>query len=201
MKNWILFLALFPLHLGAQTTHPLTMGDEGFSPDTLYLLPGDSVFLTFTESGHSMVQVPHQSWLDEVPAPLIGLSLGDGTPNVGFVHTFVLDSLGSFYYLCTQHPEEKMMIMVGNFSSVQELQLPGFRVFPQPAQQDVRFDHPGNISSIRITDRQGRVVQHIAHRSPEHPLDVSGLESGLYFMTLLDAAGEPVARERLLIAR
>jgi len=186
-------------NIHAQQTHELTMTGDSFEPDTLYLSIGDSIHLVFDTSGHSMVQVPLQYWEAEDPDSLIGFALGEGTPNVGFEHTFPIDSAGTFYYLCEQHPEEKGVLIVFPGTGINEQQLPGFTIYPQPAFDMIRIDHDRNWNAFRIIDRQGRAV-HAANSRNNAPIDISALATGIYVLMLFHG-DEAVGRERVVISR
>ncbi len=197
-----LFLALSVHASFGQNEYELHSTEDGFVPDTIYMATFDIILLTFDTTGHSLVQVPENSWVNEVAAPLIGLSLGEGTPNPGDIHEFSIDSVGTIYYVCQQHPSEKGVIIVGEeFTSVHEHAMPGFGVYPQPASEVLYIDHGGVYSSIRIDDDQGRTIQIVATRRVNAAMDVTALSSGIYFVTLIDDAGRAVARQRFIISR
>lgn len=203
MKHFLFLLSMVGLlNASAQTTHELHMTGEEFIPDTVLMLPGDSVYLVFDTTGHSMVQVSMQSWLAEEPDTLIGFSMGFGTPNPGDFHTFVMDSLGTFYFVCEQHPDEKGLLMVGpEFTSISDQHIPGFKVFPQPATDIMRIEDPAvSYSSVRIDDDHGRPVRLIPMKISSN-FDVSGFAAGIYFLTLLNDQEIPVARQKIIISR
>lgn len=197
-----LFLCAF-IHSSAQTVHELVMNGEQFVPDTLYLAPGDSIHLLFDTTGHSMVQVPYESWAAGVPDPLIGFSMGEGTPNPGDIFEFAIDSLGTFYYLCMQHPnDEKGVIVVSDeFTAIHEHHLPGFKVYPQPASEVIVIKGEVPYVTIRIDDQQGRPIRTFAKAGSEARVDITEFPPGIYFVTLLDETEKPVAREKVMISR
>ncbi len=186
----------------AQTTHELHMTGEAFMPDTLYMLPGDSVHLVFDTLGHSMVQVPEESWEQEIPTPLIGFSMGFGTPNPGDFHTFVMDSTGTFHYLCEQHPSEKGVLMVGEeFTAIGEYNtLPDVRVHPQPASDRLFITTTLDHAIVRLSDDQGRPLRNYK-ATRNGGFDVSDVPPGMYIITLLSSDGAPVSRGKALISR
>ncbi len=201
MRIYLLSFFLTPLlPVFGQTTHLLVMDGTGFDPDTIHMIQGDSIHLVFDTTGHSMVQVPETSWMDEVPAPLIGIALGEGTTNWGLEHTFVIDSLVTIYYLCQQHPEEKGVLIVEEGMAIPQHTLPGIHLHPMPVSDVLYIEAPMAYTSLRFEDRQGRVVREVASNNGRG-LDVSQMDAGLYFISLIDAHGSPLARERILIVR
>lgn len=185
----------------AQNMHELHMNGEAFVPDTLYMLPGDSVHLVFDSIGHSMVQVPMGSWEQEIASPLIGFSMGAGTPNPGDLHTFVMDSLGTFYYLCEQHPDEKGLLMVGEeYTSLIEYDLPVIEVYPQPASDRIQMNFSVDFTTLRVSDHRGRVIRTFTFVL-NGGYDVSELPTGMYFISAMDRAGSTVAHGKMLIER
>ncbi|MDQ3102129.1 MAG: hypothetical protein M3R08_12130 [Bacteroidota bacterium] len=177
------------------------MNGEEFVPDTIYMLPGDSIYLVFDTLGHSMVQVPVESWMAETPDPLIGFSLGQGTPNPGDFHTFVIDSLGTFYFLCMQHPDEKGVIMVDpTFTGIMGAVLPVIEIYPQPAFDILYLDRAPSFASLMIADQFGRVVRS-SQMPQQRSIELGDLSVGSYFITLLDKTGTPIARQQFMVVR
>jgi plastocyanin len=202
MKRTILLACVISVTglLQAQFTHQLELTAAGFVPDTLNLAPGDSIHVTIPK-GHSMVQIPMDQWEQEVVVDLIGIALGTGTVNFGTQHIFNMDSLGTFYYVCQQHPSEKGIIVVDEMNvGIAENSLPSFELHPRPASDRITIGSSIPYAGIRIDDRQGR---HVATLEPsgDNSLDVSQFTTGLYFLTLLDRGGVPVARDRMIISR
>jgi plastocyanin len=201
MKKLSAFLFLFPLSLAAQTTHDLIhTNDLGFQPDTLYIQVGDSVHLTFDSTGHNMIQVPLDSWMAGQTEPHIGIAVGEGTINPGLEFTFGVDSAVTIYYLCEFHPnEEKGVIFVGMGIGISERDLPGFDVYPQPANDVLKVRADLQYLKVQIEDANGRIVSGPFTNRDGTAIDVSGLPNGIHFITLLDDQGKALARERCMI--
>jgi hypothetical protein len=74
--------------------------------------------------------------------------------------------------------------------------------WPQPAQHIlwVKFSDPLPIVSLRLLDATGRVVQQLRFQQ-QTQLDVSALGPGLYYLQAQDAAGHPLASQKVLLTR
>ncbi len=203
MKNLSALLFLLPIHIAAQTNHDLIHTDDlGFQPDSLYALAGDSIHVTFDTTGHSMVEVPMDSWLVGSSEPHIGISIGEGTINPGVEFTVPVDSAGVIYYLCAQHPnDEKGIIFVSGEVGIAERALADFLVYPQPANDLVNLKAGTSHERVRIEDANGRVIAGPFAHDMNSPIDVSRLSTGSHFITLLDHDGNVVGRQQFVIAR
>jgi plastocyanin len=203
MKKLFTLLFLFPLSLAAQTTHDLIhTNDLGFQPDTLNIQVGDSVHLTFDSTGHNMIQVPLDSWMAGLTEPHIGVAVGEGTINPGLEFTFGVDSAVTIYYLCEFHPnDEKGIIFVGTGVGLPERDLPGFEIYPKPANDVLKVRANIPYAQVRIEDTNGRIVSGPILSKDGNAIDVSGLPNGMHFITLLDDQGKALARERCMIVR
>jgi hypothetical protein len=78
--------------------------------------------------------------------------------------------------------------------------MPGLNVYPQPASEVLFIDHEGSYTSYELIDHQGRPIRNGTRLEPGG-FDVSAFSAGVYFLTLLDAGGTPVAREKIIISR
>ena len=74
----------------------------------------------------------------------------------------------------------------------------GPRVFPNPAGETLVVNGEG-LESIRIFDLNGRLVYSSPAQNNSHRVDVSGLENGVYVLSVLTANGEYL--ERVVVSR
>jgi hypothetical protein len=74
--------------------------------------------------------------------------------------------------------------------------------WPQPAQHTlwVQLSDPLPVVSLRLLDATGRVVRQVQFQQ-KMQLDVSALSPGLYYLQAQDAAGQPLASQKVLLAR
>ncbi len=63
-------------------------------------------------------------------------------------------------------------------------------VYPNPASGIVSIASSEKITDVRIVDVTGRVVLQRAVNSEQVTVDVSGLSSGVYFVTLRQVQGD-----------
>ena len=62
-------------------------------------------------------------------------------------------------------------------------------VFPNPASEQIHFSQLEHISTIELTDMQGRFLDRIADPGAEFSLDVSGYSEGIYLCRVSDKQG------------
>jgi hypothetical protein len=64
----------------------------------------------------------------------------------------------------------------------------------------VQLSDPLPVVSLRLLDATGRVVRQVQFQQKVQ-LDVSALSPGLYYLQAQDAAGQPLASQKVLLAR
>ncbi len=121
MKN-ILFASsvLITTLLNAQDTHQLTGFDTGYDPDTLYMAPGDTV--QFTSIGyHSATEIDSIDWVNNIDNSNGGFDVGFGAPT--FDTWFVINTPGTYYYICEVHADMGMkgIIIVDASAQINEM--------------------------------------------------------------------------------
>jgi hypothetical protein len=73
---------------------------------------------------------------------------------------------------------------------MEELDAARFQIFPNPASDRVTVKSPVEISTIRVLNNSGQLVMDIQVNAAEHQLDVSQLESGIYYINLETNEGQ-----------
>jgi hypothetical protein len=112
---------------------------------------------------------------------LTGSVLGVGPHNIGLN---VTDSFG-----CTG--SGSVTITVENCIGVEEISAEMFQLYPNPANESIRISGPGLFNrEYSVLDASGRVVS--AGRFMSGDINVSQLESGMYFLRVLMGGGHVV---------
>lgn len=79
------------------------------------------------------------------------------------------------------------------FLSVDENKLSAISVYPNPVKDVLTFDlknQSGNVDSFEIFDVRGAKVLERKVKSETTTLNVSALNSGIYFVKLIDSSGK-----------
>ena len=107
--------------INAQQLYVVTATDFAFSPDTLNLTIGDTVVIN-SVGYHSMTQVDSLDWENNVATSNGGFWVGFMSPTN--TDTFVVNTLGTFYYNCNPHATMGMkgIINVSSLTGVQQLE-------------------------------------------------------------------------------
>jgi len=94
----LLFLILISVKLFSQTHHNINVSGMSFSPDTLICSIGDTI--TINIGGyHNAIEVSDSTWINNGILSNNGFNFPLGTPS----GTFVIDTLKTYYYVCTPH--------------------------------------------------------------------------------------------------
>jgi plastocyanin len=117
----------------AQSTRTIRGLDFHYLPDTVWMVPGDSI--RFQPQGiHDMVQTDSAYWA-------IGQAIGNGgfTTVLGQEVTFAIDTAGTYYFVCSPHGIVGMVgvLIVDSMltTSVPDGCIPVLRTYPVPAQE------------------------------------------------------------------
>ena len=98
MKLQLLLILIWSVNgLHAQTAHLIRGFDFYYAPDTLFMVAGDSVAFE-TQGIHDMVQTDSASW-----AINQAITNGGFVTNIGVDTTFVIDTAGTYYFVCSPH--------------------------------------------------------------------------------------------------
>src|SRR5262245_20363385 len=87
--------ATFYVTVGAPGRPPPLYSGFSFVPSSVTIHPGDQVTWTWASSGHSTTSVS--------PGPVVNGIWDSGVRNEGATFTHTFNSVGTFYYLCTQN--------------------------------------------------------------------------------------------------
>ncbi len=180
----------------AQTTHTLTNAGLTFNPALITLNAGDSIHLVLPPP-HTCRQVDQATW-----------DANGNTSNGGFDYpsgdtTFVLDTPGTYYYVCFFHAGMGMKgrFIVLDASGVGHVQGPAkARVLPNPANDRIRITglEPGQ--RVRVFDMAMRQVLDVTP-SAEGMVDVTPLPPGNYNLSWRNVKDSHTTTLPLVIAR
>ena len=97
---FILSFLAFVNIVQAQTSHSLLATDHYYDPDTLYIMPGDTVDVIIN-GYHSVTEIDSIDWVNNTDNPNGGFDVGFGSsdPNTWFV----VNTPGTYYYICEPH--------------------------------------------------------------------------------------------------
>lgn len=70
---------------------------------------------------------------------------------------------------------------------------------PNPATDYISIQSNDEIKSVMIFDINGRLVNEVNVFGTAHTIDLSGMEKGLYFISLLDRANSVISSEKIVI--
>lgn len=194
----VLAFASFSLH--AQTTHNLTVNDNGFFPDTLSVLQGDSVRITFGDLDHTVREVTKQTWLSD-SSTLAGSEYGPPT-SVGETVTIAMMQSDTMWYVCAFHVEmngEKGFIAVSPFTSVQSQETRSTVVlWPEPSEGTIWLstdrDQP---VMVDLFDASGKLVW--SRSNVMRSFDPTGLDAGRYYCVVSDLQGVALLRKGITL--
>jgi plastocyanin len=187
MKTRILLTIVFALFAfsGFAKTWKVINNYYTFSPSTITINAGDTVVFEIS-SGHDVVEVSQQTWNSNGNTPLSGgfkLPFGGGT-----LLTTSLTA-GTHYYVCTPHASMgmKASIIVQTVTPVIDNRLlTKVLVYPNPVTDIVNIwiagDKKGEVFSI--VNLAGRQILTGKLEDEINSVDLSGLNSGLYFVQI-----------------
>jgi plastocyanin len=189
MKNFyfLLFIGLFlsaQYSYGAVHTVSATNTQFTFNPSTVTANVGDTVAFSLG-SIHTASQVDSATWAANSSSPHIGFSFGGG------IHGVQVASPGIYYYICDNHASMGMKgrIIVTDPSAVPTITASSgtLNVSPNPFVRStiIKTNLPeGKKNTMKIIDLTGRCVYEKENVSSEFPLELTGLHSGTYLMTI-----------------
>jgi hypothetical protein len=73
---------------------------------------------------------------------------------------------------------------------MEEVDAARFQIFPNPASDRVTVKSPVEITTIHVLNNSGQLVMDLQVNAAEHQLDVSQLESGIYYIRLETNEGQ-----------
>ena len=197
---WLLLLAT--TNATAQTTHLIRGLDFYYDPDTVVMLTGDSIHFQ-TQGIHDMVQTDSAAW-----AINQAISNGGFVTTIGADTTFVIDTAGTYYFVCSPHGFVGMkgvLLVDTTFSTgLRDRQpRPTVQAIPSPARDRVRIScgHP-QAAWVELYGMHGELLREAEVLvQGEAELDVSAIASGHHVVLVLDRGRRPLASGPLMIMR
>lgn len=187
MKAGILLSIVFIFFVfnGFGKTWKVTNNYYTYSPQTITINAGDTVVFEIS-SGHDVVEVSQQTWSSNGNTHLSG---GFSLPYGGGTLLTANLTAGTHYYVCTPHAYMgmKASIIVQNVTPVINNKVfAEFSVYPNPVTDVVNIrisgDKKGEVFSI--VNLAGKQVLTGKLEDEINSVDLSGLNSGLYFVQL-----------------
>ncbi|MEZ4738424.1 MAG: plastocyanin/azurin family copper-binding protein [Flavobacteriales bacterium] len=183
MRTVLLIFLLSIASIGeGQVTHLIRGLDFYYLPDTLWMQPGDSVHFQ-TAGIHDMVQTDSAYWA-------IGQAIGNGGfhTTIGADTTFVIDTAGTYYFVCSPHGIVGMrgvLIVDGTVGLERAAERDGrVRLYPVPAA-DHMFVHVDRAALAGIVDISGRLVgPFMSFDAGRSRIDLAHLDPGQYLILL-----------------
>jgi len=201
-KNYLLIVLLMSflsLNSAFATQHTVTTSGFTFTPDSLDAHVGDTI--VYVLSGiHSAVEVSQATWLanGNTPSGTFGVPFGGGMS--------VVDQVKTYYYVCGNHyfMGMKGRIFVTNPSGINTVSSTSFSfdVFPNPtaAGANVKTNLPaGKENQLKIFDIMGSCVFQQDNIFQDQYLDLSGIQSGIYFVSVM--SGDLKLERKLVVSR
>jgi plastocyanin len=192
-------VVLFILQAKAQTTHTIRGLDFYYLPDTLWMQPGDSVHFQ-TAGIHDMVQTDSAYWA-------IGQAIGNGGfhTTIGADTTFVIDTAGTYYFVCSPHGIVGMrgVLIVDGTLGLEHVANghDRLRLYPVPAT-DHLYVLVNDAAIASIMDIHGRSVgAFLSMDIGWNRIDISRLDPGQYVVLLRRSNGTQVTGRFSVLAR
>ena len=165
-----------------QVTHTIRGLDFYYLPDTLWMQPGDSVHFQ-TAGIHDMVQTDSTYWA-------IGQAIGNGGfhTTIGADTTFVIDTAGTYYFVCSPHGIVGMrgVLIVDGTVGLEHVANghDRLRLYPVPATDHIQVTI-ARAGLARIVDMQGRAVGPMfTVGAGTERIDLDHLGSGNYLIVI-----------------
>lgn len=190
----------------SSTTWTITAPGFVFSPDSITIQTGDSVFFS-VNANHNAVEVSLATWNANGTTPLGG---GFSTPFGGGGVSPSMLTLGVHYYVCHNHASMGMKgrIYVVNTVGVPTINLlkPTFTLFPNPASNSVSVNYSlteKTIVKINLFDATGKNSVSLLSETKDKGtyLNCFDLENklakGIYYIELM--VGDNRSTQKLII--
>lgn len=203
----LIFLFSFP-GLSYSVTHTITNVGTTFSPNTITINLGDTVIFALS-SLHNAVEVNQTTWNANGTTSNGGFSLGFGGG------TIVLQTTGTYYYVCTVHASLGMkgIIIVNqttDMNSIETVTPQEFRLmqnFPNPfnPQTEINFQlNRADHVSLKIYNLLGAEITTLIDgevSAGEHRVEwnAANLPSGIYFYKF--TSSDKVETKRMMLAK
>lgn len=184
MKNNLISSILLVLsnYTIAQSTHTLTATDHKFTPDTLYMQPGDTVEL-INIGYHSATEVDSIDWINNNANHNGGFYVGFGAPTSS--KKFTINNTGTYYNICVPHADMAMksiIIVESNTNSLREVSRnENIRFYPNPTNNYITVQ---NSKTLIIYSLTGQIVMEKQLSYLVEQIDVEFLPKGTYIVVL-----------------
>jgi len=165
-----------PFQLLSQTTHLVRGVDFSYLPDTVYLNAGDSIHFDPTGGLHNMTQTGLPAWLIN-----LAISNGGFDTAIGADTTFVIDTAGTYYFVCLPHGYVGMkgvLIVAPLSTSIEEARINELRSYPDPTTGLLNIGP--QYDRLEVFDLMGRTHGVFTGRQ----IDLSDLKDGLYLLQI-----------------
>jgi plastocyanin len=179
VRSLLAFVFLLLLQYGSgQTTHLIRGVDFEYLPDTVYMIEGDSIHFDPLGGVHNMTETILTDWLNNQ-----GISNGGFDTEILADTTFVIDTAGTYYFVCIPHGFAGMkgvLIVDPLPTGIDDQSVNDIFVFPNPTSGKIQILSDQVIERVSVFDMTGRGhgIFESAH------LDLSGLKSGVYLLRI-----------------
>jgi plastocyanin len=175
----------------------ITQNNNTFAPTAATVEVGESV--TFTVSGvHTATQVSEETWMANGNTPL-----PDGFNFSSGIHEYVPTEPGTIYFVCMPHAGMGMkgQLVVELGTGIEEpVTTELFRMFPNPASDEMVIEMNNATSELVMIDVQGREVMRRMVAANER-VNIAHLIEGNYTAILRKTDGSMIGTQRVTIAR
>ena len=188
MRKMLLFFLLFTMGIASfGKTWIITNSGFTFSPSTLTITVGDSVNFNIN-SIHIVQEVSQSTWSANNITPLSG---GFSTPFGGGLVLPAKLTVGTHYYVCTQHVETTGMkgtIVVQNRTDISSNKADNnILIYPNPTNSIIHFNL--NISEpqqalLNIFNMAGQKFMEYQVQNGENSIDLRSLSDGVYYLII-----------------
>lgn len=194
-----LFLSALVFYSGVALCTTVTIVNSGltFSPSTVTITLGDSVNFTLASS-HNALEVSQTTWNT---GGTIALSGGFSTPFSGGLVLPANLTLGTHYYVCTNHASMGMKgtIIVQNPTGIAENQLnENISIYPNPSNGKFTISFDQSVKhDISIYNILGEKIYQSAIANPKSEIDLSNQPKEIYFINF--SFGQTVLTKKIVI--
>lgn len=190
----LLLILAFNAKGQAQTTHQIRGLDFYYLPDTIHMQPGDSIKFVANGGLHNMTETNYANWLTSQ-----AFTNGGFDTEIGADTTFVVDTVGTYYFVCLPHGYAGMkgVLIVDVVNSIVQNNRPYnfIQAYPNPTSGKASLSCQIPIQNVVVLDIWGKVLKE-QHSSD---LNFSDLKSGTYLLRIL--AGDRTYTRRIVKAQ
>jgi plastocyanin len=178
-KSFLLFFCACYCANTYATVHTINVADFSFSPSTLTIQLGDTIFWKHMSGTHTTTSTT-------IPGAATPWNASITTGNPGF--TYVPAVPGTYNYVCTPHQGMGMTasFTVTGSASVNNVSVAEFNIFPNPASTEIHVQSIAKSVEASLTDITGRKIplQQISTSQGEKTFSTGGIADGIYFLSI-----------------